>query len=77
MCLAREDGELTLTHTTSECAVYVESCCPVFSVMYRSLYGRYHLRDFNELDHELALRSVYSVMYGYLYTLQCTVSHSQ
>ena len=24
----------------------------------RSLYGRYHLRDFNELDHELALRYI-------------------
>ena len=56
--------------------VYTRLTCYSVSgcVLCRSLYSKYHLRDFNELDHELALRyvSVCACTCMYMYIVTCT-----
>ena len=46
-------------------SIIMTSFCVIMTSIHfaRSLYGRYHLRDFNELDHELALRYSLIIVY--------------
>ena len=63
-CMSCIDGELHIVRICIHIRfiiVYVKCIIvnPILTVcvLYcRSLYGRYHLRDLNELDHELNLR---------------------